>query len=94
MGTINILTYYARHLTGVKEKECSPFIRCKLPDDEKYDTNTLKSTLDPVWNHRFSKLLVIKKCDLSKPLRFEVYDDNMLVNTMIGWTSVNWDVCY
>ena len=59
VGTMNIYIYYARHLIGVKENECSPFVRYKLPDDEKYDTKTLKGILDPVWRHRDSKLLVI-----------------------------------
>lgn len=50
--------------------------------------------LDPIWRHRDSKLLVIQKCDISKPIRVEVYDDNMLSNTLLGWASIKWDVCY
>lgn len=68
--------------------DADPYVVFKVPGGKKLETKAKKNTINPSWKTIYPIQICMAK-DTIQPLSIEVYDDNLLGDTLIGYITID-----
>lgn len=84
---------HARGLVADDDTTSDPYVVFKLPGGKKVETQPRPKTVNPSWKTIYNLNVSMPK-DTIQPLRIEIFDDDLISDDLIGYTTVDLAQCF